>query len=91
MTGPDHAGDAMDLVAATEHAIAVVVHGVFVEDLVDGRAPTRGVVFTERVVEIADQQSRYTVGHGLSPLGIEGGLRCNCTDAALTRSAGLTT
>jgi hypothetical protein len=42
MTGPVHARDAMDLVATTVYAVAVVVHGVFVEDLVDGRAPTRG-------------------------------------------------
>jgi hypothetical protein len=67
MTGPVHARDALDLVAATEYAVAVVVRGVFVEDLVDGRAPTRGVNFTEHVVEIADQQGRYAVGHGLSP------------------------
>jgi hypothetical protein len=67
MTGLDHACDAMDLVTATVCAVEIVVHGVFVEDLVDGRAPTRGVNFTELVVEIADQQGRYAVGHGLSP------------------------
>ena len=39
------------------------------------RAPTRGVVFTEDVVKIAGQQGRYAIGHGLSPLGIECGLR----------------
>jgi len=33
-------------------------------------APTRGVVFTEDVVKIAGQQSRYAVGQCLSPLGI---------------------
>jgi hypothetical protein len=49
--------------------------GVFVEDLVDGRAPTRRGVFTEHVLEIAHQQVRYAVGHDLSPLGIEGGLQ----------------
>jgi hypothetical protein len=49
MTGLDHARDAMDLVAATICAAAIVVHGVFVEHLVDGRAPTRGVNFTEAV------------------------------------------
>jgi len=48
---------------------------IFGEYLVDGRPPTRGVVFTEDVVKIAGQQSRYAVGHGLSPLGIECGLR----------------
>src|SRR4029077_10133105 len=38
-------------------------------------APPRGVVFTEDVAKIADQQSRYTVGHRLSPSGI------NCVGA----------
>jgi hypothetical protein len=46
-------------------------HAIFAEDLVDGRAPTRGVSFTEDVVKIAGQQGRYAVGHGLSPLGME--------------------
>jgi hypothetical protein len=52
----------------------VVEYAVFGEDLIDGRAPTRGVVFTEDVMKIAGQQGRYAVGHGLSPLGRERGL-----------------
>ena len=36
---------------------------MFGEDLVDGRTPTRGVVFTEDLVKIAGQQGRYAVGH----------------------------
>ena len=45
-----------------------VEHAIFGEDLVDRRAPTDGVIFTEDVVKIAGQQGRYTIGHGLSPL-----------------------
>src|ERR1700730_10566698 len=75
MSSLDRADDAMDLVAATVDAPGLGERAVFGEDLVDGRAPTRGVVFTEDVVKIAGQQGRYAVGHGLSPLGIECGLR----------------
>jgi hypothetical protein len=71
----DRTRDAIDRVAATVDAPGLVEHAIFAEDLVDGRAPTRAVVFTEDVVKIADQQGHYAEGHGLSPLGIEGGLR----------------
>src|SRR6266853_1477295 len=71
----DRTRDAIDLVPASVDALGLVKHAIFGEDLVDGRAPTRGVVFTEDVVKIAGQQGRYAVGHGLSPLGIECGLR----------------
>src|SRR5262245_9860989 len=65
VSGPDRARDAIDLVAATVDALAgVVEHAIFGEDLVDGRAPTRRVVFTEDVVKIAGQQGRHGVGHG---------------------------
>src|SRR2546427_193556 len=64
----DHARDAIDLVAATVDAPGLVEHAIFGEDLVDGRAPTRGVVFTEDVVKIAGPQGRYAAGHSLSPL-----------------------
>src|SRR5207253_11203122 len=70
----DRARDAIDLVPASVDALGLVKHAIFGEDLVDGRAPTRRVVFTEDVVKIAGQQGRYAVGHGLSPLGIERGL-----------------
>jgi hypothetical protein len=74
--GADRARDAIDLVAATVEAPAgIVEHAIFGEDLVEGRAPTRGVVFTEDIMKVASQQGRYAVGHGLSPLGIECGSR----------------
>jgi hypothetical protein len=38
----DRACDAIDLVAATVDAPGLVEHAIFGEDLVDGRAPTRG-------------------------------------------------
>src|SRR5437899_7611306 len=75
MGRPDRTRDPIDLVPAPVNAPRLVEHAIFGEDLVDGRAPTRGVVFTEDVVKIAGQQGRYAVGHGLSPLGIECGLR----------------
>src|SRR3989442_4471705 len=72
----DGTRDAIDLVAATVDArFGVVEHAFFGPDLVDGRAPARGVVFTENVAKIADQQGRNTEGHASSPLDIECGLR----------------
>ncbi len=59
----DGARDPIDLVAATVDASGLVEHAIFGKDLVDGRASTRGVVFTEDVVKIAGQQGRYAVGH----------------------------
>jgi hypothetical protein len=47
-------------------ALGLVEHAIFGEDLGDGRAPSRGVVFTEDVVKVAGQQGRYVVGHGAS-------------------------
>jgi hypothetical protein len=52
----DGARDPIDLVAATVDASGLVEHAIFDEDLVDGRASTRGVVFTEDVVKIAGEQ-----------------------------------
>src|SRR6266404_3882551 len=72
----DGTRDAIDLVAATvDTRFGVVEHAFFGPDLVDGRAPARGVVFTENVAKIADQQGRNTEGHASSPLDIECGLR----------------
>lgn len=48
----DRARDEIDRVAATVNAPRLVEHAIFGEDLVDGRAPTPGVVFTEDVVKI---------------------------------------
>jgi hypothetical protein len=47
MRGLEHACNAVDLVTATVYPVESAVHGVFVEDLVDCHASTRGVVFTE--------------------------------------------
>src|SRR5260370_29321180 len=72
----DRARDAVDFVTATIHSLAgVVENAIFSVNLVDGRAPASGVVFTEDITKIADQQGRYAVWQGLSPLGIECGLR----------------
>src|SRR5437879_12916976 len=61
---------------ATIHSLAgVVENAIFSVNLVDGGAPASGIVFTEDITKIADQQGRYAVWHGLSPLGIECGLR----------------
>src|SRR4029077_12898366 len=66
VSSPNHARDAIDLVAAMVDApIGVVEHAIFGEDLVNGRAPTRGVVFSEDIAKISDQQGRYAVGHSL--------------------------
>jgi hypothetical protein len=54
----DHTRQAIDLVAVTVDASGLVEHAIFGEDLVDGGAPPRGVIFTEDVVKIAGQQGR---------------------------------
>ena len=66
VSSPDRVRDAIDLVAATVDALGIIEHAILGEDLVDGRALTRGVVFTEDVVKIAGQQGRYAVGHDVS-------------------------
>src|SRR5882762_3621661 len=55
----DRAGDPMDLVAATVGASGLVEHAIFGEDLIDCCPSTDGVVFTEDVFKIADEQGRY--------------------------------
>jgi hypothetical protein len=76
VSSPDRARDAIDLVAATvDPRAGIVEHAIFGKDLANGGAPTLGVVFTEDVVKIAGQQSRYAISHGLSPYGIECGSR----------------
>src|SRR5258708_33131797 len=68
MSSLDHARDPVDLVAApVGAAVGVVGHALFVVDLVNDRATTRGVVFAEDVAEISKYQGRCAVGHGLSP------------------------
>jgi hypothetical protein len=47
----------------------VIEHAIFGENLVDGRASARGIVFTEDVMKIAGQQGRYAVGAWLSDCG----------------------
>jgi hypothetical protein len=52
----DRARDLIDLVTATVGAaVGIVKHAIFGPDLVDGRAPARGVVFAEDIAKIADQ------------------------------------
>ena len=64
---PDFARDAVDLFPATIDSLAgIVEHAIFGVELLNGRAPARGVVFTEDVVKIAGEQGRYVVGHGAS-------------------------
>ena len=60
MSSPDRARDAINLVTATVDALGLVEHAIFGEYLLDGRAPTRGVVFTEDVVKIADLATRQS-------------------------------
>jgi hypothetical protein len=57
----DRPRDAINLVPASVDAPGLEEHAIFGEDLVDGCASARGVVFTEDVVKIAGQQSRYAV------------------------------
>jgi hypothetical protein len=55
MTSRNPFRDAMNLVAAMVCAMLIVVYWVFVENLVDGRAPTYGINFTEAVGKLAGQ------------------------------------
>jgi hypothetical protein len=72
----DRARDAVDFVTTTIDSLAgVVENAIFSVNLVDGGAPASGIVFTEDITKIADQQGRYAVWRGLSPLGIESSLR----------------
>src|SRR5246500_3161844 len=55
MSRLDRARDAIDLVAATNSALAgIVEHAIFSPEFVDGRTPTRGIVFAEHVAKISD-------------------------------------
>lgn len=54
MSGSNLARDTIDLVAAAIDALTgVVEHAIFEIELVDGCPPTRGVVFTENLLQIA--------------------------------------
>src|SRR5260370_8151650 len=65
----DRARDAVDFVTATIHSLAgVVENAIFSVNLVDGRATTSGVVFTEDITKITHHQDRHALGHALSPL-----------------------
>src|SRR5229473_3693988 len=57
MSSLDRARDAINLVAATVGSLRLVEHTIFGEELVDGHAPARGVVFTEDILKIAGQQA----------------------------------
>jgi hypothetical protein len=65
-----HTSNAINLVTASVDAsVGIVEHTIFIPDVVDGRAPTHGVIFAKYVAQITKQQSRHAVGHDLSPLG----------------------
>src|ERR1700758_1271302 len=65
-----HTSNTINLVTASVDAsVGIVEHTIFIPDVVDGRAPTHGVIFAKDVAQITKQQGRYAVGHGLSPLG----------------------
>ncbi|MGB7282848.1 MAG: hypothetical protein WBE13_11340 [Candidatus Acidiferrum sp.] len=67
----DRARDAVDLVPATVDTLTgIEEHAIFGVDLIDGRAPARGIVFTEDVAKIADQQRAMLYDMSLSPLGL---------------------
>src|SRR5438552_11183322 len=54
VSSPDHARNAINLIAATVDArFGIIEHAVFGPDLVDSCAPTRGIVLTEDVLKIA--------------------------------------
>src|SRR5579862_3094856 len=73
-----HTSNTINLVTASVDAsFGIVEHTIFIPDVVDGRAPTHGVVFAKDFAEITKQQGRYAVGHDLSPLGNRASLsRC---------------
>src|SRR5262249_10215276 len=52
---PDRAGDAIDLVSAMVNTPGFIEDAIFREDLVDGRASTRRIVFAEHVIKITGQ------------------------------------
>ena len=53
---PDRARDAIDFVSPTMGAsFGIVKDSIFSPDLVDGRASTRGIVFTKDLQEVAGQ------------------------------------
>src|ERR1700757_454750 len=66
-----HTSNTINLVTASVDAsVGIVEHTIFIPDVVDGRAPTHGVIFAKYVAQITKQQGRYAVGHGRSPLVI---------------------
>ena len=65
-----HTSNAINLVTASVDAsVGIVEHTIFIPDVVDGRAPTHGVIFAKDVAQITKQLGQYAVGHDLSPLG----------------------
>jgi hypothetical protein len=54
MSSPDRSCDTINLVATTvDTRFGIIEHAIFGPDLVDSRAPTRGIVLTEDVLKIA--------------------------------------
>ena len=63
MSSFDRARDAVDFVTATIDSLAgVVENAIFSVNLVDGGAPASGIVFTEDITKIADQQGDMLYG-----------------------------
>src|SRR5258707_13752631 len=84
MSRPDRTRNAIDFIpAAVDARFGIIEHAIIGPELVDGRAPARGVVFTEYVLKITGQQGRDAVGHGLSPLVIVVRLEISRRAAAL--------
>src|SRR5579864_658570 len=78
-----HTSNTINLVTASVDAsLRIVEHTILMPDVVDGRAPTHGVIFAKYVAQITKQQGRYAVGHDLSPFGLRneydfpGGFAC---------------
>jgi len=55
VSSPDRVSGAINLVAAAIDPLGLVENAIFGPDLVDGCAPTRGIVFTKDVLKIAGQ------------------------------------
>src|SRR5258708_29096805 len=76
--------------ASVDASVGIVEHTVLIPDVVDGRAPTHGVIFAKYVAQITKQQGRYAVGHGLSPLGTRASLsRCTHRSKVAARRGAL--
>src|SRR6185436_3965890 len=59
-----HTSNTINLVTASVGAsLGIVEHTIFMPDLIDGGAPTHGIIFAKYVAQITKQQGRYAIGH----------------------------